>query len=135
MNIETRDNIAKWENLTNEITEQWIRDYFEIEEDETVYFDWVANDFGGVFEFADYFFDFNTVLKCYELDITKEQLFQWYDFCLSNHSVNISLAKYILSPQERKEQEKIALEESKAILKFAQEEFNKVLRKYETKNT
>lgn len=105
MNIDTRDNIAKWINLTNEITEQWLRDYFEIQEDEEIYFDWVANDVGTIFEFADYFFDFNTVLKCYELEISKEQLFQWYDFCLSNHSVNISLAKFILSPKERKEAE------------------------------
>ena len=95
MNIDTRDNIAKWINLTNDITEQWIRDYFEIQEDETIYFDWVANDVGSIFEFADYFFDFNTVLKCYELEISKEQLINWYDFCLDNHSVNISLAKYL----------------------------------------
>ena len=124
--------IRLWQKSTNEITEQWIRDYFEIEEDEDIQINWVANDFGGVFEFADYYFDFNTVLKCYELNISREQLFEWYDFCLENQKVNISLAKFILSPQERKEQEKIALEQSKERLKFAQEEFNKVLEKYET---
>lgn len=130
-----RKDIDSWQRLTHKITEQWIKEYFELTSADDSSVDWVANDIGGVFSFADYFFDFNTVLKCYELDITKEQLFQWYDFCLSNHSVNISLAKYILSPQERKEQEKIALEESKARLKFAQEEFNKALEKYETKDT
>jgi len=106
MEIQTRDNIAKWQNLTNEITEQWIKDYFELTEEDCEFgldYDWVANDIGGVFSFADYFFNFSDVLTCYELDITKEQLFNWYDFCLSNHPVNISLAKYILSPQERKE--------------------------------
>ena len=135
MDIDTRDNILRWTNLTNEITENWIRDYFETEEDEEIYFDWVANDIGGIFEFADYFFDFNTVLKCYELNISREQLFEWYNFCLENQKVNISLAKFILSPKEREEQEKIVLEESKARLKLAQEEFNKALEKYETKNT
>jgi len=127
--------IRLWQKSTNEITENWIRDYFEIEEDEEIYFNWVADDVGTIFEFADYWFDFNTVLKCYELDISKEQLFEWYDFCLENQKVNISLAKFILSPKERKEQQKIALEQSKERLKFAEEEFKKALEKYETKNT
>lgn len=131
MNIDTRDNIAKWINLTNEITEQWLRDYFEIQEDEEIYFDWVANDVGTIFEFADYFFDFNTVLKCYELEISKEQLFQWYDFCLSNHSVNISLAKFILSPKERKEAEEKHLEELKDRVRSAEETLKQALENYE----
>jgi hypothetical protein len=113
MKDKVKKDIEKWTNLTNEITENWIRDYFEIEEDEEIYFDWVANDTGTIFSFADYWFDFNTVLKCYELDITREQLFAWYDFCLSNHSVNISLARFILSPEERKEAEEKHLAELK----------------------
>lgn len=132
MDIQTKDNISKWENLTNEITEQWIKDYFEIEEDETVYFDWVADDIGTVFSFADYFFDFSTVFKCYELDVSKEQLFDWYDFCLSNHSVNISLANFILSPKEREEAEKKHLEELKERVILAEKELEKAIKKYET---
>jgi len=126
--------IRLWQKSTNEITEQWIRDYFEVEEDEGIQIDWVANDFGGVFEFADYFFDFNTVLKCYELDISKEQLFQWYDFCLSNHSVNISLAKFILSPEEKKEQEEKHLEELKERVMSAEETLKQALDKYENRD-
>lgn len=122
--------IKNWKNLTNQITEQWVRKYFEIEEDEEVEVDWVADDIGGVFEFADYYFDFNTVLKCYELDITTEQLFDWYHFCLENHSVNISLAKYLLNPQERREQEEKHLLELKERVKSAQEEFDKTLESY-----
>jgi len=134
MNIDTRDNISKWKNLTNEITENWIRDYFEIEEDEQVYFDWVADDTGTIFSFADYWFDFNTVLKCYELGISKEQLFVWYDFCLSNQSVNISLARFILSPEERKEAEEKHLEELKQRAEWAEKEFKQALEKYENRN-
>ena len=122
--------IRLWQKSTNEITENWIRDYFEVEEDEEIYFDWVANDVGTIFEFADYFFDFNTVLKCYELEISKEQLFQWYDFCLSNHSVNISLAKYILSPQERKEAEEKHLKELRDRMDLAKKEFKKAIKDY-----
>lgn len=126
--------IRLWQKATNEITEQWIRDYFEIEEDEPIDYYWVANDIATVFEFADYFFDFNTVLKCYELDINKENLFLWYDFCLSNHSVNISLTKFILNPEERKEAEEKHLEELKDRVKSAEETFKKALSEYENRN-
>ena len=128
-----KDSIVKWTNLTNEITEQWIRDYFGVDEEEEVDFDWVS--VGGVFSFADYWFDFQTVLDCYELKIKQEQLFQWYDFCLDNHSVNISLAKYILSPQERKEQEEKHLAELRERVKSAEKELEKALEQYENNRT
>lgn len=91
----TRKDIDSWKRLTDKITTTWVKEYFELTSADDSSVDWVANDIGGVFNFSDYFFDFNTVLKCYELDISKENLFLWYDFCLSNHSVNISLAKYL----------------------------------------
>ena len=127
------NKIRIWEKITNEITENWIRQYFEIEEDEQIYFDWVADDTGTIFSFADYWFDFNTVLTCYKLDITFEQLINWYDFSLSNQSVNISLAKYILSPQERREAEEKHLEELKGRVELAQKEFKKALDEYSNK--
>jgi hypothetical protein len=126
-----KDKILKWQRLTNEITENWIRDYFEIEEDEEIYFDWVANDTGTIFNFADYWFDFNTVLKCYELDITREQLLNWYNFCLDNHSVNISLARFILSPEERKQAEEKHLAELKERVKSAEKTLKEALGHYE----
>ena len=125
-----KDKILKWQRLTNEITENWIRDYFEIEEDEEIYFDWVANDTGTIFNFADYWFDFNTVLKCYELDITREQLLNWYNFCLDNHSVNISLARFILSPEERKQAEEKHLAELKERVKSAEKTLKEALEQY-----
>ena len=88
------DKIKDWKDLTNQITENFIREYFEIEKHEEVYFDWVSDEPGGVFNFSDYWFDFNTVLKCYELSISRENLFLWYDWNLTNKKVNISLAKY-----------------------------------------
>lgn len=126
--------IRLWQKSTNEITENWIRDYFEVEEDEDIQIDWVANDFGGVFEFADMYFNFDTVLKCYELGISKENLFLWYDWCLDNQSVNISLAKFILSPQERKEAEEKHLEELKDRVRSAEETLKQALEKYENRN-
>ena len=80
----------------------------------------------------DLFFD--TVLKCYELNISKERLMSWYDFCLSNQSVNISLAKYILSPQERREAEEKHLQELKERVELAEKEFQKAIDEYTSKN-
>ena len=120
-------DIERWKNLTDKLTSNWIKEYFELEEDEYVDADWVANETGGVFNFADYWFSFSTVLDCYELGVTKEQLFEWYDFCLQNPSINISLAKFILSPQEKKEAEIRYLKELENRVKLAQEEFKKAL--------
>ena len=123
--------ISKWGNLTNEITENWIKEYFELEEDESVDFYWVADDIGTIFEFADYFFNFSNVLDCYKYNISKEKLFLWYDYCLEEQFVNISLAKFILSPQERKEAEEKYLEELRERVKSAEKEFKKALEEYE----
>ena len=128
MNI--KNEILEWENLTNKLTSRFLYDYFD---DEDPDYWWVSNDVGGVFNYGDYWFDFNTVLTCYKLSITFEQLINWYDFSLSNQPVNISLAKYILSPKERKEAEKKHLEELKGRVELAEKEFKKALDEYSNK--
>lgn len=122
--------INKWKVLTDEITEMWIREYFEIGEDEEVSYDWVCDDIGTVFCFADYWFNFSDVLDCYKHKITKEQLFDWYYYILTEPYINISLAKYILSSEEKDKKEKESLERSIKNLEMAQEEFNKAMEKY-----
>lgn len=137
MNIEVRDKnavaIAKWENLTNEIVENWIYEYFEIEDSEEISFDWAS--VGGVFSFADYWISFENVLECYKLDVKKEDFFLWYDSCLENQSFTLSLSNFILSPKERKAQQKRSLEESKQRLELAEKEFKKSLERYENNRT
>jgi hypothetical protein len=122
-----KNKIKKWEKITKEITEQFLLDYFE---DDSPDYYYVANEVGGVFCYADYWFSFSDVLKCYELGITKEQLIEWYDFCLENQTVNISLAKYILSPQEREEQHKKHLAELKERVRVAEEELKKAIEEH-----
>ncbi len=125
------DNIIKWKATANIIVRQFLVDYFE---DDSPDFWWVNDDIGGVFSYGDYFFSFDVPLKCYELDISKEDLTNWYDFCLENHSVNISLAKFILSPQERKEAEEKHLTELKERVEMAEKEFQKAIDEYTSKN-
>lgn len=124
--------IKQWEQLTNNITEQWIREVFEIETDEEIYFDWVS--VGGVFEFADYWFSFDNILEYYKHNINKEQLFTWYDYCLENQKVNISLAKFILSPAEKEEQERKQIEELRERVESAKKEFEEALNKWDAEN-
>ena len=119
-----KNKIKAWENLTNEIVAGWIYKYFEIEEDEEIYFDWVT--IGEVFQFADYWFSFSTVLECYRLNVSKEQLFSWYDKTLLQES-NLSLTQFILSPEEKlkKEEENLQILKERCI--FAEQEFKKAL--------
>lgn len=122
--------IQDWNNLTNKITEQFIFQYFELELDEELEWFWIADEVGGVFEFSDYYFNFSDVLNCYKHNITKEQLFGWYEHNLTEPYVKISLSKFIISPEKRLENEQKSLQKTKQNLTFAQEEFNKALKQH-----
>ena len=124
------DDITKWKVATNRIVGQFLIDYFE---DDTPDFWWVSGEEGGILCYGDYFISFDTILTCFKLDISFEQFISWYDFCLANQSVNISLAKYILSPKERKEAEEKHLADLKNRVELAEKEFKKALDEYSSK--
>lgn len=121
-----QQEIRLCENLIIEITERFIYDYFD---DDDPYYFYVADEIGGVLNYGDYWLNFSDILTCYKLSITPEQLISWYDFCLSNYPINISLEKFILSPKERKEAEKKYLEELKERVKTVEKEFKKSIRR------
>jgi hypothetical protein len=126
------NEIRDWEKRTNEIVENWLVKMFDLEDEEVDYW-WIADSVGGVFNFGDYFVNFDAVLEYYKHNLKPEDFFSWYDFCLTNQKVNISLAKFIISPQEKKEQLKKQLEQSKERLQQAKEEFEKSLKEFEEK--
>lgn len=124
-----KKKIRAWKCLTNEITDVWIREYFDIpNEKEETYFDWVQ--IGEVFNFGDYWFSFSTVLECYELGVTKKQLFEWYDKSLSQE-IDLPLSQFILSPKKLKEQQEKHLEELKLRVEWVEKEFKQALEEYE----
>ena len=123
--------IVAWEKMTNNITETFLYDYFD---DVNPYYFWVSDEVGGILNYGDYWFNFSDILTCYKLGITEEQLINWYDFCLENHSVNISLAKFILSPEDKKEVEEKHLEELKNRVKSAEKTLKQALDKYENRD-
>ena len=130
MKSKVLDNIVEWKKLSNKIAEQFLYHYFD---DLDPDYWWVSDEEGGILCYGDYFISFDTILTCYKLDITFEQFISWYDFCLENQSVNISLAKYILSPQERREAEEKHLAELKNRVDLAEKEFKKAMDEYSNK--
>ena len=128
--MEIENKISKWKNLTSEITETWIREYFDWDENEEVQFYWVNDDVGGIFEVSNYYFNFSDVLDCYKHNVTKEDLFKWYDFYMESQKVNISLARFIISPEERLKKEEEYLQELKERVILVENKFNKALNIY-----
>lgn len=121
-------DIEKWKTLTDKLTSYWIKDYFGLEEDDYIDADWVER--GGVFNFADYWFSFQNVLDCYELGVTKEQLFNHYDKTLTGE-IDLNLRDFILSPKKLKEQKEKYLEDLKQRVELAKEELEKAIKDYE----
>jgi ADP-glucose pyrophosphorylase len=129
-----KKKIKEWEKRTNEIVEDWLVEVFDLEEEEKLYIiiDWVSDSVGGVFNFADYWISFDSVLEYYKHNITPEQFKNWYDWSLENQKVNISLARFILSPAEKEEQEKKQIEELRERVESARKELQKAIEKYES---
>ena len=125
--------IKEWERLTNQICEGWIKELWEFEEGEEVDWEWVNDDVGSIFYFADYYFSFSDVLEYYKLGVTKEQFLNWYDWTLCQSMEllpTMNLATFIKKPQEKEEQDKKYLELLKNRVKEAEEEFKQALDKY-----
>jgi len=125
--------IEEWRKLTNKITENWIIKYFELfDEDfeDGIDYTWVGDDTGFIFEFADYYVNFSEVLDCYKHNVSKDQFHNWYEYCLENQFVNISLAKFILSPEEKAQKEAEELKRLKDNVDFAEKELEKAMENY-----
>jgi hypothetical protein len=127
-----KNKIKEWEKRTNDIVEDWLVEVFDLEEEEKLYIivDWVSDSVGTVFNFGDYWISFDSVLEYYKHNITPEQFKNWYDWSLENQKVNISLARFILSPQEKEEQEKKQIEELRERVESARIELEKAIEKY-----
>ena len=118
------NKIMQWRELTDEVVDQFLRDYFD---DNAPYWDWVS--VGGVFNYGDYWFDFNIILDCYRLEVTEIQLLDWYDSSVEQQH-DLSLEDYIKSPQKRKQQEEKYLEELRQRVVEAEEILNKAVEEY-----
>ena len=123
-----KEKIKQWVVLTDGIVDQFLRDYFD---DNSPYWDWVS--VGGVFNYGDYWLDFQIVLDCYRLGVTDIQLLNWYDSSIEQQHY-LSLEDYIKSPQKRKEQEEKHLKELRQRVVDAEETLNKAMEEWNIKN-
>lgn len=123
-----KEKIKQWVVLTDGIVDQFLRDYFD---DNAPYWDWVS--VGGVFNYGDYWLDFQIVLDCYRLGVTDIQLLNWYDSSIEQQHY-LSLEDYIKSPQKRKQQEEKHLKELRQRVVDAEEILNKAMEEWNIKN-
>lgn len=123
-----KEKIKQWRELTDEVVDQFLRDYFD---DNAPYWDWVS--VGGVFNYGDYWFDFNIILDCYRLEVTEMQFMDWYDSSIEQQH-DLSLEDFILSPQKRKQQEEKYLKELRQRVVEAEEILNKAMEEWNIKN-
>lgn len=123
-----KEKIKRWVVLTDGIVDQFLRDYFD---DNAPYWDWVS--VGGVFNYGDYWFDFNIILDCYRLEVTEMQFMDWYDSSIEQQH-DLSLEDFILSPQKRKQQEEKYLKELKQRVVEAEETLKKAVEEWNTQN-
>lgn len=72
----------KYNNLVNEYLEAFVGKYYTFDDGSKADTYWVTNDIGGVAEIGDEFYNFSDIKYCVDNDVTKEQLFSWYDYTL-----------------------------------------------------
>lgn len=91
-------NIEKWNTLTNEIVENWIREVFEIDnnndEEEKLDYFWVDNSIGTIFYYGDYYINFSDVLLYYKKNARKELFFMWYAYNLEASSQELDYVDF-----------------------------------------
>lgn len=117
--------IFMYKQSCDKLVVKFLEDYFDAE-----YFDYTwVNYYGGVFEFADYYIDMNSILECYKYNVSKKQFFLWYDEVLSQQST-LSLSDFIILPAKREEARKKHLEELKLRVEWAEKEFKQALDEY-----
>jgi hypothetical protein len=126
--MEASKLIFIYKQSCDKVVIKWLEDYFDAE-----YFDytWVSY-YGGVFQFADYYIDMNSILECYEHKVTKEDFFKWYESSLEQLT-DLSLSDFTLLPEKREEARQKHLEDLRERVKMAEKEFKQAILEYDTK--
>lgn len=119
--MEANKLIFMYRQSCDKLVVKWLEDYFDAE-----YFDYDWINFGDIFQFADYYVNVSTILECYELGVSKEDFFNWYESSLEQLS-DLSLSDFVILPAKREEVRQKYLAELKERVKTAKEELKKAL--------
>lgn len=71
--------IASWEEATNRIAFEFAYRYYNTQD-----CDWIGDQIGGVFLVNDDLWNFDQILQATKLSPSKRQLFDWYDYMITN---------------------------------------------------
>ena len=74
--------LTSWEYATNNLAEYFSARYFGNGAESY----WVADDIGGVFVIADYFFNLSDMVAFLRNNYTKKAMFEYYDYALDCHT-------------------------------------------------
>lgn len=74
--------LTLWEYATNNLAEYFSARYFGNGAESY----WIADDIGGVFVIADYFFNLSDMVDFIKHSYSKEKMFEYYDFALKEHT-------------------------------------------------
>lgn len=79
----SKTNIAEYENAVNKIADDFVEKYYRKYDPDSW---WIGNQVGGVLAVNDDFWDFYQILQATKLKPSKRQLFDWYDYVITNES-------------------------------------------------
>jgi len=74
--------LQTWQKATNDLAQQFANKYFDGGE-----WHWVADQIGGIYCIADYFFNLDRIVEALELNATTDQLLEFYDYELECHEL------------------------------------------------
>lgn len=77
--------LKAWERETSNLAEYFSARYFGNGVTDSY---WVADDVGGVYVIADYFFSVNDMVDFIKYSYSKENMFEYYDYALENFGKN-----------------------------------------------
>ena len=90
----------KYENIVNEYLEVFSKK-FEVD-----FEGWICGEVGGINEAADMFLNFETIRYTVDNNVSFEDLYNWYWFCVDLNEVSINQKNYMRFLQDYKDKQK-----------------------------
>ena len=124
------DVLIGYESHTKRLTQWFIKLYFnedyDIDQIQDLY---VAQELGGTFEINDYFFHFSDACFCLKHQVSKDVLFDWYDYNMMWHPYKhyINLKSWVKGCPRRSDEEYDRILEAQKRVEEAKEELERLI--------
>lgn len=77
-----QDNIILLNEIADTLATQFIAHMYPIEDNEPIIIEWISNDPTGTFEYADDYWDLNTVYTTLKYNLPAGKVHEWYQYNL-----------------------------------------------------